>query len=548
MLYSNNKGGIWINIKFMFYLFRTKLKLGGKKTKKLLAFLWSFSIIGVSVISATACATKQRDSSLETIKKELEQYVKVPFLASSSIITNEQLAEELGNRLTLANYKLVIKNDETFVKPKIAGGNEQYNTLAISKQQESKGDLKIVNGTAIVSVLRKDKEELNIKIKWVVNELLHLKNAVNKINSTSDIKPKIDLPFPQIKAGINLTFADLYNFISILPLPTEEIMKIDLTKIMESDFISKFDNVLEIIDNSAKNIGVNINSYLNKDISFDETIKGKGTVRDLLHNAAPDLIALLQWFVKDGKTKIKKTNNTILPLVQYLLSPINPYLKANINAAFGENYYFYQNSETNLDSLVFYLLVGYKAEYEKNESKYRISVPFFGEIGQRTVGTFFGLKTSLLVGSILDIFVSEKDKQGIDAVNTNLMQPSTWKGIKSHLTWFIPKINFFLGPSLMTYAGFNILRDLGVSNTGLKSNDVTMNSGRVTLQFKNKTGNWEDFTAIVGENDKLNLNQILNAVDFKLSFTDVKFKVTAKVNDKITYETNGKSFFDICKL
>ncbi|WP_425377866.1 hypothetical protein [Spiroplasma endosymbiont of Polydrusus pterygomalis] len=74
-------------------------------------------------------------------------------MASSSIITNEQLSEELGNRLTLANYKLVIKNNETFVQPKIVGGNEQSNTLAIAEQQEAKGDLKIVNGTASVSVL-----------------------------------------------------------------------------------------------------------------------------------------------------------------------------------------------------------------------------------------------------------------------------------------------------------------------------------------------------------------------------------------------------------
>ncbi|WP_425378710.1 hypothetical protein [Spiroplasma endosymbiont of Polydrusus pterygomalis] len=511
--------------------------------KKLLAFLESVSIIGVSAISTTACAAKQSDASLEIIKRELEQYAEVPFLASSSIITNEQLAEELGNRLTLANYKLVIKNNETFVQPKIVGGNEQSNTLAIAEQQEAKGDLKIINGTASVSVLRKDKEELNIIIQWVINELLHLKNAVNKINSTSDIKQKIYLLFPQIKAGINLTFADLYIFIGLLLLPMEKIMKIDLTKIAEPDFISKFDNVLEIIANSVKNIGVDINSYLDKDISFYETIKGKETVRDLLHNVAPDLVALLQWFVKNWKAEYEKTHNTILPLVQYLLSPVNSDLKANINAVFGENDYFYQNTGTNLDSLVFHLLFGYKAEYEKNESKYGISISFFEEIVYGQIGY---LKPTLLFGSILDIFVSEKDKQGIDAVNTNFMQLSTWKGINWYLIIFIFKIDFFLGPSLMTYAGSNILRDLGVSNTELKSNDVTINSGRVTLQFKNKAGNWEDFTAIVCENDSVNLKQILNAVDFKLSFTDVKFKVTAKVNDKITYETNGKSFFDIC--
>ncbi|WP_338956356.1 hypothetical protein [Spiroplasma endosymbiont of Polydrusus cervinus] len=514
--------------------------------KKLLAFLGSVLIIAVSAISTTTCHTKQNDASLETIKRELEQYTEIPFLASSLMITNEQLAEELGNRHTLENYKLVIKNDKTFVQPKIVGGNEQSNTLAIAEQQEAKGDLEIVNGTASVSILRKDKEELYIIIQWVVNELLHVKNAVNKISSTSDIKQKIDLPFLQIKAGINLTFADLYSFIGLIPLPKEEIMKINLIKIAESDFISKFDNVLEIITNSVKNIGVNINSYLDKDISFNKTIKGKGTVRDLLHNAAPDLIALLQWFVKDGKAECEKTHNIILPLVQYLLSQVNSDLKANINAAFGEGDYFYQNTGTNLDSLVFHLLVGYKAEYEKTESKYRISLGFFGEIGQWIVKSFFGLKPTLLVGSILDIFVSKKDKQGIDSLNSILLQPATWKGIKSYLNLFIPKINFFLGPSLMTYAGSNILRDLGVSNTELKSNDVTMNSGRVTLQFKNKARNWEDFTAIVCENDSVNLNQILNAVDFKLSFTDVKFKVTAKVNDKITYETNGKSLFDIC--
>ncbi|QIA70584.1 hypothetical protein GL982_10225 (plasmid) [Spiroplasma citri] len=174
---------------------------------------------------------------------------------------------------------------------------------------------------------KKDKEQFNVKIQWVTNELILLKNTVNKIDNTSGKLQNINLPLPPLIQGVNITFADLYTFISLLPLPEHEIMDIDLPKINEPDFLKKFDTVLNrIVENVKNTLKFDISGYLNKDISFDQTLVGKGTVKDLLHNMAPDLIALLQWFIREGKEKIESTHNTVLPLIQYLFSPVNEQL------------------------------------------------------------------------------------------------------------------------------------------------------------------------------------------------------------------------------
>ncbi|RUO86171.1 lipoprotein [Spiroplasma endosymbiont of Megaselia nigra] len=523
--------------------------------KKLLAFLGAISLVGSNAALMTACTSKKKDANLKNLKRELSQYVKTPFFASSSNATSEEFATMLSSRLNLGSYKLAVKNDATFVQPKIIDNNHsdekiaQANMSTILQQQDSKKGLDVVNGTASVSILKKDKEEFNVKIQWVTNELILLKNTVNKIDNMSSKLQNINLPLPLLVKKVNITFADLYTFIGLLSLPEKEIMEIDLTKINEPDFLEKFDTLLNIIAENLKTLQFDISGYLNKDISFNKTFVGKGTVKDLLHNMAPDLIALLQWFVKEGKEKIKSTHNTVLPLIQYLFSPVNTNLKENIKVAFGEPGYFYQNTNTNLDSLIFHTLTGYRSDYKETDSKYRLSLDvilFAGEINQSKVKSLLSLKLTLLIGSILDIFAAKGDK-GIDAVNTNLVQPYTWQGISIIVTSSLPKIEFLLGPQLMNYAGSNILRDFGISNTELKSNDVTMSAGTVKLQFKTpgQDGKWENFRAIIDENNILNLTQIINAVDFKLSFTNVKFKVTTKTNDKIAYETSGQSRFDL---
>ncbi len=524
--------------------------------KKLLAFLGSISLVASNANLMTACTNKKEDENLENIKRELSQYVEKPFFASSSNATSEDFETMLSSRLNLGSYKLTVKNDETFVQPKIIDNNHLDEKLAkdnvstILQQQNSKKGLDIVNGTASVSILKKDKEEFNVKIQWFTNNLILLKNTVNKIDNMGGKLQNINLPFPPLLKWLNIDFAYLYNFIELLPLPEKEIMEIDLTKINEPDFIEKFETILNIIVENLKTLQFDISGYLNEDISFNQNfITAKGTVKDLLHNMAPDLIALLQWFVKEGKEKIKLTHNTVMPLIQYWLSTFNTNLKENIKVAFGETGYFYQNTNTNLDSLIFHALTGYRSDYKETDSKYRLSLNFLifgGEINQNEVKNLLSLKTTLLIGSILDIFSSKGD-EGIDAINTNILYPNTLQWTNLIFNIFIYKISFFLGPQLMNYAGSNILRVFGVSNTELKSNDVTMSAGTVKLQFKTpgKNGKWENFRSIIDENNTSNLTQILNAVDFKLSFTNVKFKVTTKNNEKKSYETSGQSCFDL---
>ncbi|WHQ36737.1 hypothetical protein [Spiroplasma sp. SV19] len=120
----------------------------------------------------------------------------------------------------------------------------------------------------------------------------------------------------------------------------------------------------------------------------------------------------------------------------------------------------------------------------------------------------------------------------------------------------------------MQFASKYILQNLGLSNSEIDHNNVTMIAGTVKLQLKNKNDQWEDFKTItmfkeVDKTDKdgkpvtdkegnpvkvkvgPDLNQILNATDIKFSFMNVKFKVTLKNNDKFIYEPNSNINFDL---
>ncbi|WP_342256770.1 hypothetical protein [Spiroplasma endosymbiont of Poecilobothrus nobilitatus] len=67
----------------------------------------------------------------------------------------------LSSRLNLVSYKLTVKNDATFVQPKIIDNNHsdekivQANMSTILQQQDPKKCLDVVNGTASVSILKK---------------------------------------------------------------------------------------------------------------------------------------------------------------------------------------------------------------------------------------------------------------------------------------------------------------------------------------------------------------------------------------------------------
>ncbi|WP_425379469.1 lipoprotein [Spiroplasma endosymbiont of Stenodema calcarata] len=553
--------------------------------KKLLALLGAISLVGTSAVSVVACNHRKEDNaSVDEIKKELEQYIDTPFFASSSAMTNDKLASELASRITLGSYKLVVKADSTFVPPTITDGNTlQAQTSQEFKEQltETKlqGALTVNNGTANVSLQKSNSEIFGIKIQWSTNELLFLASTVNKINVVGEKTQNIKFPLPPILPGLDITLADLYSFLSVISLPTELINKIDLANIDTPEFVTNFDLVLKEISNSLAALG--IGNFLTTDLSFSyEIIKapeneptkglnitGTGTVNDLLHNVAPDIIALLQWYIKEGQEKITTTHNTVLPLLQYLLSPVNSNLKENIKTEFGDDW-FYKNTATNFDSLVFHLLAGYKGNIVAGDSHYtfkiigQIDTRIIGEIelddvidqdliGKKGHGMFIKsmvnlqLNPALLITSILDIF-AKNDGKGIDAVKETILQPSTWKGINDMAKRFTPAINVFFGPTIMSFAGPSILRNLGLSNTEINNNDITMSAGTVKLQLKNKNNIWEDFKAITNkDNDTLNLEQLLNARDVKISFMDVKFKVTPKNNDKIAYETNGNVNFDL---
>ncbi|WP_419335179.1 lipoprotein [Spiroplasma endosymbiont of Sarcophaga variegata] len=557
--------------------------------KRILALLGAISLVGTSAVSVVACSHPQdQNVSVDDIKKQLEQYTDTPFFASSSEITNDKLASEVASKITLGSYKLVVKADPTFVQPKISDGNalsaatiNEFKTqLALTAAE---GKLVVNNGNAIVSLEKKSTELFSVKIKWSTNELLFLASIINKINDVGgDTTQSIKFPLPPIMPGLDINLADLYSYLGLIELPAELINSIDLSQINTPDFVTKFNDVLKKISDILSVLG--LDDFLTKDLPFsfqvvkptkenktDITIKGTGTVNDLLHNIAPDVIALLQWYLKEGKERIGTTHNTVLPLIQYLLSPVNKNVQENIKTEFGETNWFYENTATNFDSLMFHLLSGYKGEPTKADNQYifkvvgKVVLKFFFEFtieiddvfDQSLVGdkghsgsfektlVYLSLNPTLLIASILNVF-SQNEGKGIDAVGKSILQPKTWKGINSLIKYNIPAINVYLGPSIMSFAGPTILRNLGLSNTEIDNNNITMTAGTVKLSLKNKNNQWEDFKATFKEGDKQpDLTQILNATDIKISFMNVKFKVTPKNNDKIAYETNGNINFDL---
>ncbi|WHQ36472.1 lipoprotein [Spiroplasma sp. SV19] len=549
--------------------------------KKILALLGAVSLVGTSAVSVVACnhPPTGEKGSVDDIKKQLEQYTDTPFFASSSQITNDKLASELASRMTMGSYKLVVKNDATFVQPKITDGNAlQAQTLKDFKQQlistTVQGELVVNSGSAVVSLLKKDSELFSVKIKWSSNELLFLASTVNKINNVGDTTQNIKFPLPPLIPGVNLTLADLYSFLSIINLPKELINSIDLTQIDSPDFVTKFDQVLQKISEPLEPIvggdflaikipldfkltdGINLKGYNGK------MQEKEGTVSDLLHNIAPDLIALLQWYLKEGQQKIETTHNTVLPLIQYLLSPVNSNVKENIRTEFGDDGWFYKTTATNFDSLIFHLLAGYKGKPTTDDSRFvfkivgKYLIPLDEVFDQDLIGDKghklilkLELNPTLLIASMLDIF-SKNNGQGIDAVGESILQPKTWLGMSSFVQGLIPNINVYLGPSIMSFGGSFILQNLGLSSTEIENNNITMSAGTVKLQFKNKNNQWENFKVLLKEVDKTDKNgkpvtddegnpvkvkvgppdltQILGATDLKISFMNVKFKVTPK--------------------
>ncbi|WHQ36738.1 lipoprotein [Spiroplasma sp. SV19] len=454
--------------------------------KRILTLLGAISLVGSSTVSVVACNRYYpvgEKVSVDDIKKELEEYTDTPFFASSSQITNDKLASELASRMTLGSYELVVKNDTTFLQPNITDDNVlQAETLKDFKQQLAstvvQGELVVNNGTAVVSLKKDDNELFSVKIKWSSNELLFLANTINKINKVGETTQNIKFPLPSLIPGINLTLADLYSFLEIIDLPEKLINSIDLTQISSGpNFVIKFNHLLQNISRNLASKGIG-GDFLTKkialNIKLDEKLylkgynnskKEEGTISDLLHNIAPDFIALLQWYLNEGQQKIKETHNTVLPLIQYLLSPVNSDLKENIKTEFGEKEWFYKNTTTNFDSLIFHLLAGYKGKPTTDDSRYIIKIvgkydtkSIFGEINinlefnQKFIGdqqyimifkyVAMELKPTLLIASMLNIF-SKNSGQGIDAVGESILQSKTWLGLSSFIQGLIPNLNVF---------------------------------------------------------------------------------------------------------
>ncbi|AGM24934.1 lipoprotein [Spiroplasma chrysopicola] len=203
-------------------------------------------------------------------------------------------------------------------------------------------------------------------INWVSESITDIVNAndiLNKKGTSSNIT-NVDLPFSLPVFG-TMTFGGITEKI----LPALRLLggvKEKVAKVYESignptfeknwkEFLDWIILLLSKKDESAKEIlNKNVNDCLPDDAK--KLIDISGTVGDLLTNMAPSLVSLLHWVLNHDF----ETNNFILELLQYLLSSVDQNVQIGIKKTWGEDSLLYKNTKTNLDSLIYELLVGYK--------------------------------------------------------------------------------------------------------------------------------------------------------------------------------------------
>nr|WP_137165040.1 hypothetical protein [Spiroplasma melliferum] len=240
------------------------------------------------------------------------------------------------------------------------------------------------------------------------------------INGRKTIEPpKIPLSLPFKIFASPFIFANLFNMVSKnLLLDKNIINNINLKTVGTLEFTNKYNKIINTFDDAfyplLKKHFLDINADFKYELTESLSIIGKGTIRDIFHNIAPDLIAFLQWYtnnayeqvlakhsiflsfynsvlkpfnlnlnlipshlwsdlesyVLNNYEQVMGNHNMVLLFLQYLLSPVNYDLKEIIGKEYGTetDCWFYHHTKTNFDSLVFHLLSGYQNKLNSNNN------------------------------------------------------------------------------------------------------------------------------------------------------------------------------------
>ncbi|AGM26191.1 hypothetical protein SSYRP_v1c06010 [Spiroplasma syrphidicola EA-1] len=403
-------------------------------------------------------------------------------------------------------------------------------------------DAQLINyGKTLIEVTTSnDIAVFNGEINWVTEPIntvagfaMDLMGKGHSSNNGFDFK----LPIPGLPIEVSL--GNLYTFAGLInTLIGNGIKLVNLDNIGTDHFDNEWQNFLTTFDGLLKSlIGSSIiNIPINIDISG--TLKVNGTVGELLTNMAPSLMALLQWFISNDF----KSHNAVMELLQYLLSDVNPKVKAGLVKTYGEKSPMINKTNTNLDSLLGQALVGYKKDLP-----FSISLNLFGSELKLTADIAFGplvkLEPTTLVMSILNEF-STLSANGFDLINQSVINKTHLKGVTKLVLGFIPEVNLTLKDAMGPLWNA-ALPSLGFDANQLEQLNVELLQGRLKVMFKNQNDQWEEFQDVFKDGDTPNLKQILAAKDMKLQFTNLQFKLTSKVDANATFTTNNDLTFEM---
>ncbi|AGM25132.1 lipoprotein [Spiroplasma chrysopicola] len=475
-------------------------------------------------------------SSIKTKLTKLDSFTES---ANGFIVTGEKAPSDITTEILETQLKKQFQNVFKFSVHEITA-TPSLNSTAGETENET-----LINygKTTIEVTTSNDIAVFSGEINWVTEPIntvagfaLDLMGKGHSSNNGFDFK----LPIPGLPMEVSL--AKLYTFAGLInTMIGNSINLVNLDHIGTDQFDNEWKNFLTTFDSLlASLIG---SSIISLPITLDVSgiLKVNGTVGDLLTNMAPSLIALLQWFISNDF----KSNNAIMELLQYLLSDVNPKVKAGLVATYGEKSPMINKTNTNLDSLLGQALAGYKKDLPfsiKILGKELNDEIVFGNNGN-IISPKLDLAPTTLVMSILNEF-SNISTGGFDLINQKVINKDHLKGLWHLILTFIPEINLTLKDA-MTPLWNAALPSLGLDANQLEQLNVELLQGRLKVMFKNQNDQWEEFQDVFKDGDTPNLKQILEAKDMKLQFTNLQFKLTSKVDSNASFTTNNDLTFEM---
>ncbi|AGM25011.1 lipoprotein [Spiroplasma chrysopicola] len=379
-------------------------------------------------------------------------------------------------------------------------------------------------------------------INWVSESITDIVNAnsiLNKKGTSSNIT-NIDLPLPFPIPGLGIkTFGKLVT--EVLPGLKQLLAKDDeVDKVYKSIGTNEFDkNWTEFLDfiintsNTLLSKDKSVQDVFNKNISDllpvpagPAEIVIDGTVRDLLTNIAPSLISLLHWLLSNEF----ESHNVILELMQYLLSSVDKNVKKGIGDNWGEDSLFYKSTKTNLDALIYELLVGYKKDLNLS---IKVGEEYLTDPKLLFSNEKDALKPTLLIIRFLNALSNLDGGLNLNKIDLNVGDNSLNAIVGLAIEKLLePKIKE-LGNVILPAINSNIFDKV----------TTKLLQGNAKIMLKNKDDLWEELKDMF-RGGTPDLSQFMAAKDFKVHLSNLQFELTSTIDENISVTTSDNLSFD----